>query len=238
MKAVFPIPDIIRAFDGGSSDLRITLNDGFLQTRDLAPRKRTFQEMKIQFKEVYHSSRTQGLKKVVPQESTHRVSWVYATCDMVMAAAFLGTLGGDLTCAVGRDTEIEWTPFICERFDGAFDLRYGNVRGSIYVLPGKDFIAGKTQWDEEVVCSEAVTPIREIRISSAKEYLLQLAKEGALTVYFYPERPSCIPEDDEDLVHRAAVWHKRFGNRILDNVNKYHPHLLEWILRAIKEGKY
>lgn len=191
----------------------------------------------MELKEAYHSSRAQGLKKIIPQKSTHGESWVYATRDIVMAAAFLGTLGGDFTCAVGRDTETG-KPFICERFAGAFDLRYDNVQGAIYVLPGARFVAGKTQWNEEVVCSEAVTPIREIQVDNAKEYLLQLAGEGRLVIKFYSEKVAGIPEDDEDLVYRATIWHRRFGDEILNRVNRYHPHLLERVLQAIEEGKY
>ncbi|MCL0099232.1 hypothetical protein M1O16_05320, partial [Dehalococcoidia bacterium] len=61
-----------------------------------------------------------------------------------MAALFLSGKGGDLTCAVGRDGDI---PYVCERFVGAFDYRYANVSGSIYVLPSETFMENKTQWD-------------------------------------------------------------------------------------------
>jgi len=51
----------------------------------------------------------------------------------------MGTKGGDFTCAVGRDPNTD-KPYICERFKGAFDLRYDGVKGSIYVLPGENFM--------------------------------------------------------------------------------------------------
>lgn len=191
----------------------------------------------MKFKEVYHSSKEQGLKKLVPHKSTHGESWVYATWDIVMSAAFLGDLGGDFTCAVGRDSKTG-KPFICERFKRAFDLRYGGVKGSIYVLPGKRFIEGKTQWQEEVVCEEAVIPLREIRIENAKEYLLQLSREGKLIIKYYPEKIAETPDDDEDLVYRAVIWTKQFGKGTLEQVKKYHPDLLSRVLQALKENKY
>jgi len=190
----------------------------------------------MKFKQVYHSSEIQGLKKLIPQISTHGESWVYATWDIVMAAAFLGVLGGDFTCAVGRDETGK--PFICERFKGSFDLRYGNVKASIYILPGERFIAGKTQWEEEVVCNEPVTPLYEIKIQNAKEYLLQLAKENKLIIKYYPEKIAEIPEDDEDLVYRAVIWTKQFGDEYLEQVKEYHPNLLDRVLQGIQENKY
>ena len=193
--------------------------------------------MNKKFKEVYHSSKIHGLKTLIPHKSTHGENWVYATWDIVMSAAFLGDLGGDFTCAVGRDTETGKS-YICERFKGAFDLRYNSVKGSIYVLPGDKFIVGKTQWEEEVVCNETVIPLREIQVENAKSYLIQLAKEDKLIIKYYPERIARIPEDDEDLVFRAIIWTKQFGDKILEQVRKWHPNLLDRILQGIKENKY
>jgi len=186
---------------------------------------------------VYHASQVQGLKRIVPRRSTHGQPWIYATRDPVMAAVFLGTRGGDFTCAVGRDPEIG-KPFICERFAGAFELRYANVQGSIYVLPGEKFVAGKTSWDEELVCAEPVTPLEEIRIADAKNYLLELARAGELIIKLYPEKIAGIPEDDEDLIYRAVVWSRRFGKGVIEKLRKYHPHLVPRVERALKEGKY
>jgi len=149
-----------------------------------------------------------------------------------MTATFLGTLGGDFTCAVGRDRETG-LPYICERFEGAFDLRYGDVAGSIYVVPGDTFLEGKTPWDEEVVSPGAVIPTREIRVDDAKPYLLQLADEGKLILKLYPDRIDGIPEDDEDLVQRAALWYRQSGDAILERVKQYHPSLLERVNEAI-----
>lgn len=71
---------------------------------------------------VYHSSKTRGLKTILPSTSTHGRKWVYATKDLVLAALFLATTGGDFTCCIGRD-KITGKPYLCERFRGAFDLR-------------------------------------------------------------------------------------------------------------------
>lgn len=186
---------------------------------------------------VYHSSQTQGLQEITPHKSSHREAWIYATKDIVMAAAFLSTMGGDFTCSVGRD-EKSGKPFICERFEGAFDLRYAGVEGAIYVLPGDKFEEGKTQWDEEVISCQTVRPVREICVTDAKEYLLKLAREDKLTIKLYPEKIAYIPDDDEDLVFRAAIWYRHSGEKIMERLKKYHPGLLARVRQAIEEKRY
>ncbi len=189
---------------------------------------------------VYHASRVQGLKLIKPRRSTHGRPWVYATKDPVLAACFLGNRGGDFTCAVGRDPE-SGKPFICERFKGAFELRYRGVKGSIYVLSGKDFREGETGWDEEVVSPKPVVPLDEIRVSDAAAYLLELEKEGKLLIMRYPRKIAGIPEDDEDLVIRAVVWYRKFrpfGFLVLRELKRYHPQLLPRVEEALRTGKY
>ncbi len=185
-------------------------------------------------KKVYHASKQQGLKVITPRVSTHGRPWVYATKDPVMAACFLGELGGDFTCAVGRDPETG-KPFICERFEGAFELRYGGVRGSIYVLPGDTFLEGQTGWEEEVVSPEPVVPVKEIRVADALAHLLQLAEEDRLIIKRYPEKIADISVDDSDLVERAVQWTRQFGPMVLEEFKKYHPHLVEAVLQRLKE---
>ena len=134
---------------------------------------------------VYHCSPTQGLTLLTPRVSTHGESWVYATDDIVMSAVFLGRRGGDFTCATGT---LNGHPYLVERFPDAIDLRYKGIKGSIYVLPVQGFVAGKTSWSKDLVCSDAMTPLREIRVDDAKDYLLGLAAEGKLTLKFHPDR--------------------------------------------------
>lgn len=189
---------------------------------------------------VYHASRVQGLHVIKPRRSTHGKAWVYATKDPVIAACFLGALGGDLTCAVGRDPATG-KPFICERFAGAFEARYRGVKGSIYVLSGETFQEGLTSWEEEVVSEKPVMPLDEIRVDDAASYILDLSQEGKLLLVRYPQKIAGIPEDDEDLVIRATVWTRKFGILgflVLRELKKWHPHLVPKVRQALKEGKY
>ncbi len=193
--------------------------------------------MNTSSKVVYHASRSQGLTLIKPSTSTHNRKWVYATRDIAVAAAFLSPVGGDFTCAIGRDHETG-RMFVCERFQGAFDLRYEGVSGSIYVLPGELFMEAETHWDEEVISEHPIRPIREIRVANVKEYLLSLADEEKLILRSYPDKMPGIPDDDEDLVYRAAIWHKPFGEKVLEQVKMFHPALLSRVLQAIENKRY
>ena len=181
------------------------------------------------FEEVYHCSPVQGLALITPRVSTHGRCWVYATGSEVMSAVFLGREGGDFTCAAGT---INGMPYLVERFEGAIKRRYGGIRGSLYTLPGRGFVAGRTTWSHDLVSEEAVTPLCETRVDDAQDYLLRLAAEGLLTVKSYPDRFAGMPDDDEDLVGRAVA-----GGSV-DRLRKYHPHLVARALEAIANGKY
>ena len=171
---------------------------------------------------VYHASPVQGLTQIVPRIGTHGQNWVYATDDIAVAAVFLARLGGDFTCASGV---CGGKPYLCERFAGAFERRYGTASGSLYVLSGQCFLVGQTSYSKDFVSSQPVTPLEEIRVDNAADHLLRLAAEGRIVIKFYPER-FCIPEDDSDLVRKAAVMYKRFGQSALDQVKEFHPGLL------------
>ncbi len=184
---------------------------------------------------VYHASEKQGLTVIKPAVSTHGKEWVYAAKDMVMGVLFLSGRGGDLTCAIGRE---EGVPYVCGRFAGAFEYRYAGVSGSIYILPAEAFEEGKTEWEEEVVCERELVPLEEVRVEDAKAFLLELADQGRLKIYFYPDRPGEVPVDDEDLVYRGIVWARRWGGAVLEAFRRYHPHLIQRIQEGLEEGWY
>jgi hypothetical protein len=160
--------------------------------------------------------------------------WVFAAKDLVMAALFLSGRGGDLTCAIGREGGI---PYVCERFVDAFAYRYGGVRGSIYVLPAESFVAGKTGWEEEVVSDVEVYSMEEIDVEDAQKFLERLAGDGDLKLLYYPDRVAEIPENDEDLVYRGIVWTRQWGEVILEEFRRYHPHLVARIEEGLREGR-
>ena len=186
-----------------------------------------------EFDKVYHASPIQGLGEIKAKKGTHGKKWIYATKDPIISAMFLGRKGGDFVCSTGLSGSK--VPYIVERFKGAFDLRYKNKKGSIYILPGSGFKENQTSWSAEVVSEkDEMKPLEENKINSVKDYLLSLSKENKLTIKYYPDRFSWVPEDDEDLVQKAISWTKQFGNEVLEDVKKYHPDLLDRVLEGIK----
>ena len=181
---------------------------------------------------VYHASAVRGLEELVPGPSTHG-TWVYTVGDPVLAACFLSTIGGDLTCAVGRDRQTG-RPYLCERFEEAFERRYCGASGSIYVLDGDGFLAGRTPWNEEYVCGRVVRPLSETHVEDVCSYLEALSRSGELALVRYPERIDGIPSDDSDLVERAILWFERLGPDVLNGFVEYHPTLVPRIRSALE----
>ncbi len=178
---------------------------------------------------VYHASKINGLTVLEPRESTHKRKWVYATRDIVTSAMFLGD-NFDFICQTGTENG---KPYIYEQFEGAFQHVYGNKKGSIYKLNATHFKNGKTSWSAEVV-SERIEPIlEEIVVNDVSEFLLKLEREGKLKIYKYPHKPKNAPKDKSDLIEKAARWTIDFGDNTLEQVKKYHPDILQAVLKRI-----
>jgi hypothetical protein len=186
-------------------------------------------------KYVYHSSKTQNLKTIIPKPSTHKIPWVYATKDIATTAMFLGEFS-DFICQTGNgDNDI---PYIFERFEGAFDLAFKDRKGSIYKLLGKNFKEGQTTWSAEVVSDQEEKVIEEYKVNNVIEYLEKLENEGKLKIYRYPEKFKYIPEDKSDLVERGVQWTIDFSEDVLTQVQKYHPDILERVIDELVEKGY
>jgi hypothetical protein len=179
---------------------------------------------------VFHSSHHSGLKEIVPNISTHGENWVYATKELPYSALFLATLGGDLTCQIGSEDHI---PTVTERCAGAFKERYAEKSGSIYILSGLDFHAEETGWSQEVIAEKSQDVLEEIVVENVMDFLINLEKNGALRILYYPNRPSRIPMDDEDLVDKCVLFTKDFGESYLEEVERFHPQLLERVKRKL-----
>lgn len=180
---------------------------------------------------VYHSSSISDLKEIMPRVGTHGEPWVYAVSNKAMSAIFLAH-GGDMMLGSGmRDGK----PFLCERFQGAFDLVYGGKSGSIYHLSGDNFESGKTSFKAEVVSSQIEKVLFEEHIVDTKAYLLSLIADEKIDMFYYPHRPAHIPNDDQDLVDKTVHWVRQFGSDRMKNLVKYHPHLVERVTSALGE---
>lgn len=174
---------------------------------------------------LYHASPFQGLTELVPRVGTHGRSWVYATDNLVFAALFLGRLGGDLTCRIGS---LGGYPYVKEQFAGAFDLRYGKVGASLYVVPADGFLSGQTSWRGDWVSDRSVIPLREIVVADVRSHILELVAEGKLNLHPYTSGTA----SDSELVERFVHLRQRFGDQILSHVASHYPHLLAQVTNA------
>ncbi|MGI5845630.1 MAG: hypothetical protein ACOX7D_00365 [Alphaproteobacteria bacterium] len=179
---------------------------------------------------VYHGSEISGLKKLNPQQTVRGV-YLFAAKDKIVSAIFLtnkNNNSGDLTYWKSRNPETGKIAIV-ERYKNAFKYLYEGVSGSIYVLSSEGFLEGKTGWDEEVVSEISQTPIEEIRIKNIYDYLKKLENDGLLEVYEYPNRPKCVPKNDNDL-----IWHAiRRGPKRVKRLIELHPHLAKRSLLSI-----
>lgn len=175
---------------------------------------------------VYHGSSTFGLTEIAPRISTHGEAWVYGNYDAAISAALLSDIGGDFTCAVLR-CPITGMVVVNERFEGAFDLRYGKKQGCLYTLDNANFISGQTEFPEELVAQGPQAVLRYAEIDDLAHYLRQLDEQGHLIIIPYPQKHFSIPHDDSDLVEKAATWSVSMGPWILEDVKSYQPQLLE-----------
>lgn len=185
---------------------------------------------------VYHSSKISGLKIIEPRISTHQKSWVYAAKDLATSAMFLGD-NFDFICQTGvlKTSNI---PFIWERFEGAFELAYKNQSGSIYVLDGSNFKEGMTNWSEDMVSENEQKVIKEIIVDDVEEYLKNLEIDKKLKIFYYPNMPEGSADDKSDIIKKAVSWTVLFGEKTLDQIERYHPDVLERVINKLKENEY
>lgn len=171
---------------------------------------------------VFHSGKISGLKVIEPHVSSHGHPWVYATTYLGITAAYLGPWS-DFDFYQGVDDGV---PVLAERYEGAFEKAFAGRKGSIYLLEKKLFLEGKTPFHAEVVTPEVVHPLDEIVIEDAADFLRRLEREGKLKLYFYPNKPRHVSQDDSDLINKAADLVVRFpGRQIYRNFVERHPKL-------------
>ena len=182
---------------------------------------------------VYHGSKIHGLKELTPHESTHG-NYVYATPNKVVAILMSKCCGSDITYTLNGDGNGHYD--LIERIPGAIDKMYSND-ASIYTLDNASFKNIHTGFDE-VVSEETVKVEYEEYIPNLYEKLNELEEAGFVHIYYYPDRPSYIPEDDSDLVDKLKMYvfdkHKLYDSYNYAKWIFAHPNL-ESEIRSIAE---
>ena len=71
-----------------------------------------------------------------------------------------------------------------------------------------------------------------------EEFLKNLANENKLKIYMFPDVPEGIPTDKSDIIKKGVEWTIDFGEGTLDKVEKYHPDVLDTVLKHLQEKNY
>lgn len=184
---------------------------------------------------LYHGSSTGDLKRLEPRKSTHG-NYVYATDKKIFAIHFSKRCGDDLTYTLTKSSD-GVTFDLIERIPGAFEKMY-TTSSYIYTVDDSTFKDIKTGF-REVVSEVGVDTLSQEYIDNLYEKIMEMANEGLINVYTYPNRPGYIPEDDHDLIKKQYYLKEKLNKQIdkhnFDRLLFLHPNLLEKINECIKD---
>lgn len=169
---------------------------------------------------VYHGSQNPNIEILEPKVSSHGKAYVYGSVNKAVALLFLARWN-DYIFRVGYDED---QLYLVENFQGAFQEIFKDVKGYLYEVEPSTFCQKKELWRGEVVSDKPVKIISKEVIEDISSVLESLDE---LKIYYYPERPSFYPMDDQDLIDRAVMNIRKFGEVQKERFLSYHHHLKE-----------
>lgn len=152
---------------------------------------------------LYHVSSTSGIKVLEPKKSSHGEAYVYALKNLTTALLF-GAKKDDFDFLM--DENEQGIPVIYECYPKAFETVYKGKSCSIYELSEDGFIAGMTNWEPELVSTNPVAVLNEIRVDDLYERLLYEAKQGKLIIHYFQDELSYKKIVSEHIVDRLIRW--------------------------------
>jgi hypothetical protein len=130
----------------------------------------------------YHGSPDRGLEELTPQRKSFRREGegrlLFACPDLAGATLFLTRLHDDESKKGYVDGKYYFVVANKEKF---LVLDKG---GTVYVLPGEDFLFDSNEWSREWACAKPVKPIRTINFNSS---LRAMIENGVLVYFTDPE---------------------------------------------------
>lgn len=181
---------------------------------------------------LYHGSHKQGLRALEPSEAGFGKKYVYATDNFAAAVIFLGR---------GRNSfEATWTmggknQFFCERKEGILDKWYSGVSGSLYSVTSGDFRRDESIGEHEFISSRPVRVVEETRVSDAKDFLVNLERQGKLRIIGYRDRRKMFP-DDSDLVKMCLNGLGKYGVEFtLKRIRELQPQIEKEFLERVQQ---
>lgn len=186
----------------------------------------------------YHGSSTPGLKELKTNPNATHGNYVYATPSKTVATIFCKRCGDDQVYSLFGDGEGHYV--MVERIPNAFEYMFNNS-ASIYEVPSDTFVDMKTGFNE-VLSEKDVPVLKETWIEDIRTAIDDLANEGLITLYHYPDRPERIPEDDNDLIikeQKAAILREKpLDKGLFARCAFLHPHLIPQINEIIVKNGF
>ncbi|MGG0937056.1 hypothetical protein ABHN11_13210 [Brevibacillus centrosporus] len=135
---------------------------------------------------LFHASSNTNLQKIHPYPSGayEGQSLVFASRLPNIAATFLHDIGKGITCNI--ESIVSNVPILHEKYVGAFETKYRNEPGAIYIVPAANFSwapesqPGKQRWNEDYVSAVSISPIEKIYIPNVRSYILDLIDKGMI----------------------------------------------------------
>jgi hypothetical protein len=143
----------------------------------------------------------------------------------------------DFAFSMGKDMK-SGVFFLCERRKKGMYTLLKEKKISIYQYKYRDFDKVDTCWIDRVNITESCDVDKEVVINDLYDYLMELQLKGLLIISFFPNRINGIPEDDQDLVDRAVLKYRMYGETIVDTIRQVHPQLLDRVLQGIKSEAF
>jgi hypothetical protein len=85
------------------------------------------------------------------------------------------------------------------------------------------------------VSKETVPVFKEIKIDNLEEYFKKLNDEGKVNIIYYKNRLKFFPNIDKETIESALKLIKKYGkDKILQDIQKYQPEILDDVLKKIK----
>jgi hypothetical protein len=165
---------------------------------------------------LYHGSPDKGIKVFTPRVSTHGKAYIYAAKRMDDAILY---------CAKWNDFMITCCSdeVIVERYEGAIDELYKDRKGFIYVIDGSTFHRIDNNENDDLVSEVPVNVIDCLTVNNLYEIVI-----NKFNIFRYPDKPSFIPKDDNDIVHHAILIYNMCGDLgIFRYIENKFPHLIQ-----------
>lgn len=181
---------------------------------------------------IYYCCSISGLKVITPHLDAFEKLKIDGNRGKIPSLLNYIAHNNEFKFSVGKDLR-SGQYFICERIqDSLYTALKGN-RASIYELKGSfslcvDILA------VDLPCEVADEEI----INDMFDYLFELVERGLLKVCLYPDRINGIPEDDLDLVNRAILQYRMYGECVLKEIAIYHPQLLTRVKQGIESDLF